>query len=92
MGPVRILGARRVKLGPIEYDQMWKDERGYQRPVELATVRNMKEDHERGPLELGHLREVIVTARERARHFTAYLRASASLCLFSALDSHIFEQ
>jgi hypothetical protein len=45
VGPVRIMGTRRVRLGPIEYDQMWKDERGYQRPVELATVRlrNMKE-------------------------------------------------
>lgn len=39
-GPIRIMGTRRVKLfGPIEYDQSWKDERGYQRPVELATVR-----------------------------------------------------
>ena len=38
-GPVRIMGVRRVKLGPLEYDQLWKEERGYQRPVELATVR-----------------------------------------------------
>lgn len=53
----------------------------------LSAVRHA--EHERGPLEVAHLREVIVTAKERARHFTAYLRASASLCLFSALDSHI---
>jgi hypothetical protein len=39
VGPISIMGTRRVKLGPVEYDQMWKDERGYQRPVELATVR-----------------------------------------------------
>lgn len=38
-GPISIFGTRRVRLGPIEYDQLWKDERGYQRPVELATVR-----------------------------------------------------
>ena len=28
-----------VKLGPLEYTQWWEDEAGYQRPVELATVR-----------------------------------------------------
>jgi hypothetical protein len=39
VGPIEITSTRRVKLGPIEYDQMWKEERGYQRPIELATVR-----------------------------------------------------
>ena len=35
-----IRGVRQVKLGPyVEYEQLWKDEVGYQRPVELATVR-----------------------------------------------------
>jgi len=38
-GPVKIKGTRDVKLGPIEYQNIWKDEKGYQRPVELATVR-----------------------------------------------------
>ena len=38
-GPIAITGARHVKLGPVEYDNWWADERGYQRPVELATVR-----------------------------------------------------
>ena len=28
-----------MKLGPLEYTQWWEDEAGYQRPVELATVR-----------------------------------------------------
>jgi glutaredoxin-related protein len=32
-------GVGPVKLGPISYSQWWEDERGYQRPVELATVR-----------------------------------------------------
>ena len=32
-------GVGPVKLGPLEYRQWWEDERGYQRPVELATVR-----------------------------------------------------
>ena len=36
---VVIKGVSDVKLGPFEYQQMWKDESGYQRPVELATVR-----------------------------------------------------
>ena len=35
-----IRGVREVKLGPyIQYEQLWKDDVGYQRPVELATVR-----------------------------------------------------
>jgi len=38
-GPIAIKGARDVKIGPIEYQNFWKDEQGYQRPVELATVR-----------------------------------------------------
>jgi len=44
--PVVITGTKRVKLGPfIEYDNLWASESGYQRPVELATVRlrNMAE-------------------------------------------------
>lgn len=36
---VVIKGVSDVKLGPFEYQQLWKDESGYQRPVELATVR-----------------------------------------------------
>jgi hypothetical protein len=39
-GPITITGTRKVKIGPfIEYEQSWKDEKGYQRPVELATIR-----------------------------------------------------
>jgi len=38
-GPIAIRGARDVKIGPIEYQNFWKDEEGYQRPIELATVR-----------------------------------------------------
>lgn len=36
---VAITGVTDVKLGPFEYQQIWKDKSGYQRPVELATVR-----------------------------------------------------
>ena len=32
-------GVGPVKLGPLRYEKSWKDESGYQRPVELATVR-----------------------------------------------------
>jgi len=32
-------GVGPVEIGPLRYDNAWKDERGYQRPVELATVR-----------------------------------------------------
>ena len=32
-------GVGPVKLGPISYVNWWSDESGYQRPVELATVR-----------------------------------------------------
>lgn len=32
-------GVGPVKLGPISYSNWWADESGYQRPVELATVR-----------------------------------------------------
>ncbi len=39
-GPVSIgPGVGPVKLGPFRYTSSWADERGYQRPVELATVR-----------------------------------------------------
>jgi len=38
-GPLTIKGTTGVKLGFIEYENFWKDEVGYQRPVELATVR-----------------------------------------------------
>eukprot|EP00977_Amphora_coffeiformis_P008541 scaffold1933_cov165-Amphora_coffeaeformis.AAC.9 len=34
-----IRGTTEVKLGPIEYQSLWKKEQGYLRPVELATVR-----------------------------------------------------
>ena len=36
---IAITGVSDVKLGPFQYQQLWKDEAGYQRPVELATVR-----------------------------------------------------
>ena len=32
-------GVGPVILGPLQYKQWWADERGYQRPVELATIR-----------------------------------------------------
>jgi len=32
-------GVGPVKIGPLKYKNSWKDEKGYQRPVELATVR-----------------------------------------------------
>ena len=34
-----IRGTTDVKLGPIEYQSLWKKEQGYLRPAELATVR-----------------------------------------------------
>ncbi|GAX24724.1 hypothetical protein FisN_4Hu282 [Fistulifera solaris] len=34
-----IRGTTDVKLGPIQYQSLWKNEKGYQRPAELATVR-----------------------------------------------------
>lgn len=36
---IAITGTTDVKLGPFQYQQAWKDESGYQRPLELATVR-----------------------------------------------------
>lgn len=36
---IKIKGITDVKLGPIEYQSLWKNEEGYQRPAELATVR-----------------------------------------------------
>lgn len=36
---IGIKGVTNVKIGPFEYEQLWKNESGYQRPVELATVR-----------------------------------------------------
>ena len=39
-GPITIgPGVGPTKIGPLVYDQWFSDERGYQRPVELATVR-----------------------------------------------------
>lgn len=39
-GPIEIgPGVGPVKLGPIKYSNSWAGEEGYQRPVELATVR-----------------------------------------------------
>lgn len=38
-GPVTIKGTTEVKIGPIQYQNFWANEEGYQRPVELATVR-----------------------------------------------------
>ena len=39
-GPVKIgPGVGPVKLGPLSYTQPWAEERGFQRPIELATVR-----------------------------------------------------
>lgn len=39
VGPLTIKGTTDVKIGPIAYQNMWKNEEGYLRPVELATVR-----------------------------------------------------
>ena len=39
VGPLTIKGTTDVKIGPIEYQNFWKKEEGYLRPVELATVR-----------------------------------------------------
>jgi len=36
---IMIKGVTDVKLGPISYQSLWKNEIGYQRPAELATVR-----------------------------------------------------
>jgi hypothetical protein len=36
---VAVRGVTDVKLGPIQYQSLWKNEFGYQRPAELATVR-----------------------------------------------------
>ena len=36
---IAVTGVTDVKLGPISYQCLWKNEQGYQRPVELATVR-----------------------------------------------------
>ena len=55
-------GVGPVKVGPFSYNQWWADERGYQRPVELATVRlkNMVEvltnwdDYVTNPTTLDH--------------------------------------
>lgn len=38
-GPISIQGVTDVKIGWIEYQSLWKNEKGYQRPAELATVR-----------------------------------------------------
>mmetsp|Transcript_68650 Transcript_68650/g.192434 ORF Transcript_68650/g.192434 Transcript_68650/m.192434 type:complete len:399 (+) Transcript_68650:88-1284(+) len=39
-GPmIAIKGTSDVKIGPIQYQNWWKNEQGYLRPVELATVR-----------------------------------------------------
>jgi hypothetical protein len=36
---IKIKGITDVKLGPIEYQSLWKNEKGFQRPAELATAR-----------------------------------------------------
>ena len=38
-GPIAIKGVTDVKLGPIQYQSLWKDQKGFLRPAELATVR-----------------------------------------------------
>jgi hypothetical protein len=38
-GPITIKGVTDVKIGPIQYQSLWKNEVGYQRPAELATIR-----------------------------------------------------
>eukprot|EP00429_Kryptoperidinium_foliaceum_P005830 CAMPEP_0176007110 /NCGR_PEP_ID=MMETSP0120_2-20121206/3063_1 /TAXON_ID=160619 /ORGANISM="Kryptoperidinium foliaceum, Strain CCMP 1326" /LENGTH=168 /DNA_ID=CAMNT_0017339859 /DNA_START=27 /DNA_END=533 /DNA_ORIENTATION=+ len=38
-GPLEIRGTTDVKIGPIRYKSLWKDEEGYLRPAELATIR-----------------------------------------------------
>ncbi len=39
VGPISIKGTTDVKIGPIQHQNWWKNEQGYLRPVELATVR-----------------------------------------------------
>lgn len=36
---IAVTGVTNVKLVPISYQSLWKNEQGYQRPAELATVR-----------------------------------------------------
>lgn len=38
-GPVQVEGTQRWRIGPVGADLWWAAEEGYQRPVELATVR-----------------------------------------------------
>jgi hypothetical protein len=38
-GPITIKGITDVKIGPIQYQSLWKNEQGYLRPAELATIR-----------------------------------------------------
>jgi len=38
-GPVEVQGTRRWKIGPLGAELWWARDEGYQRPVELATVR-----------------------------------------------------
>lgn len=38
-GPVSTTGTHDVKIGPNEYQNFWKEEVGYQRPIESVTVR-----------------------------------------------------
>lgn len=39
LGPISIKGTTHVKLGLLQYENLWKNEQGYLRPVELATIR-----------------------------------------------------
>ena len=39
VGAISIKGTTDVKIGPIQYQNFWKNEQGYLRPVELATIR-----------------------------------------------------
>jgi hypothetical protein len=38
-GPITIKGTSDVTVGPIHYQSLWKNEQGYLRPAELATIR-----------------------------------------------------
>jgi len=38
-GPINVTGTQKWGIGPMEMDLWWANESGYQRPVELATVR-----------------------------------------------------
>jgi len=71
-------GVGPVKIGPFRYSNRWKDERGYQRPVELATVRlrNMVEV-------LGNWNEYVSNPLHIAQRGATYVFDEAGDTLYS---------